>query len=102
MGDIAAAIVNEWSSSLPDLERIVEPPLPPFLMSPVPRAERTVAEARANPDALHLDRVFRNTDRRFWDLWRAAGGDLAGACLIPMPNSCWEGYETFQIDPVLA
>jgi len=102
MGDIAAAIVNEWSSSLPDLEPVVEPPLPPVLMPPVPRAEMTLAEARANPDALHLDRVFRDTDRRFWDLWRAAGGDVADACLIPMPNSWWEGYEPFKIEPISA
>src|ERR1035441_628733 len=102
MGDIAAAIVNEWSSSLPDLEPVVEPPLPPVLMPPVPRAEMTLAEARANPDALHLDRVFRDTDRRFWDLWRAAGGDVADACLIPMPNSWGEGYEPFKIEPISA
>jgi hypothetical protein len=102
MGDVAAAIVNEWSPSLPDLESVVEPPLPPVLLPPVPRAEMTIAEARANPDAPHLDRVFRDTDRRFWDLWRAAGGDVADACLIPMPNSWWEGYEPFKIEPISA
>ncbi len=102
MGDVAAAIVNEWSASLPDLEPVVEPPLPPVLLPPVPRAERTLAEARANPDALYLDRVFRETDRRFWNLWQAAGGDVADACLIPMPNSWWEGYEPFKIEPISA
>jgi len=102
MGDVAAAIVTEWSSSLPDLPPVVEPPLPPFLMPAVPREELTLAEARANPGAPHLDRVFRETDRRFWDLWRAAGGDVADACLIPMPNSWWEGYEPFKIEPISA
>ncbi|HMA29089.1 MAG TPA: serine hydrolase [Thermoanaerobaculia bacterium] len=102
MGDIAAVIVNEWSQSLPELEPVVEPPLPPLLLPAVPRMEMTLAEARANPDALHLDRVFRDTDRRFWDLWRAAGGDVADACLVPMPNSWWEGWEPFKIEPISA
>ena len=56
----------------------------------------------ARPDALHLDRVFRDTDRRFWDLWRAAGGNVEDVCLIPMPNSWWEGYEPFKIEPISA
>jgi len=102
LGDIAAEIVNAWSASLPDLPPVVEPPLPPVLMPPVPRAETTLAEARANPDALHLDRVFRETDRRFWDLWREAGGSEADACLVPMPNSWWEGYSPFKIEPLSA
>ncbi|MCM3875150.1 MAG: serine hydrolase [Thermoanaerobaculia bacterium] len=102
MGDIAAEIVNVWSASLPDLPPVVEPPLPPVLMPPVPRAETTLAEARANPGALHLDRVFREADRRFWDLWRAAGGNETDACLIPMPNSWWDGYMPWKIEPVSA
>ena len=102
LGDIAAEIVNAWSASLPDLPPVVEAPLPPVLMPPVPRAETTLAEARANPDALHLDRVFRETDRRFWDLWREAGGSEADACLVPMPSSWWEGYRPFKIEPLSA
>jgi beta-lactamase class A len=102
MGDIAAEIVNAWSASLPDLPPVVEPPLPPVLMPPVPRAETTLAEARANSDAPHLDRVFRETDRRFWDLWRSVGGSEADACLVPMPSSWWEGYSPFKIEPVSA
>ena len=102
MGDIAAEIVNEWSASLPDLPPVVEPPFQPVLLPPVPRAETTLAEARANPHALHLDRVFRDTDRRFWDLWRVAGGNEADACLIPMPNSWWEGHDLFKIEPISA
>jgi len=102
MGDIAAGIVNDWSASLPDLPPVVEPLPPPVLMPPVPRAETTLAEARANPGALHLDRVFRDADRRFWDLWRAAGGDETDACLIPMPNSWWDGYMPWKIEPLSA
>jgi beta-lactamase class A len=102
MGEIAAAIVNDWSASLPDLPPFVELPLPPFLMPPVPRAETTLLEARANPDRLHLDRVFRDADRRFWDLWRAAGGNETDACLIPMPNSWWDGYMPWKIEPLSA
>jgi hypothetical protein len=102
MGDIAAAIVSDWSASLPDLPPVVEPPLPPFLVPPVPRAETTLAEARANPGAPHLDRVFRDADRRFWDLWRSAGGSETDACLIPMPNSWWEGYMPWKIEPLSA
>ncbi len=102
MGEIAAAIVNAWSAALPDLPPVVEPPLPPELRPAVPRAETTLAEARANPGALHLDRVFRDTDRRFWDLWRTAGGDETDACLIPMPNSWWDGYMPWKIEPLSA
>lgn len=102
MGDIAAGIVNNWSASLPDLPPLVEPVLPSVLLPPVPRAETTLAEARANPGALHLDRVFRDADRRFWDLWRAAGGDETDACLIPMPNSWWDGYMPWKIEPLSA
>ncbi|MEO8587639.1 MAG: serine hydrolase [Acidobacteriota bacterium] len=102
MGEIAAEIVNDWSASLPDLSPVVELPLPTVLRPPVPRAETTLAEARANPGAPHLDRVFRETDRRFWDLWRAAGGDVTDTCLIPMPNSWWDGYMPWKIEPLSA
>jgi beta-lactamase class A len=102
MGDIAAAIVSDWSASLPDLPPVAEPPLPPEIVPSVPRAETTLAEARANPGAPHLDRVFRDTDRRFWDLWRTAGGSETDACLIPMPNSWWEGYRPWKIEPLSA
>lgn len=102
LGDIASAIVKGWSASLPDLPPFVEAPLPPVLLPPVPRAETTLGEARANPGALYLDRVFRDTDRRFWDVWRAAGGDETDACLIPMPNSWWDGHMPWKIEPLSA
>jgi N-acetylmuramoyl-L-alanine amidase len=94
--------VSAWSASLPDVPPVEDTPPPPAFLPAVPRAETTLAEARANPGALHLDRVFRETDRRFWDLWRAAGGSETDACLIPMPNSWWEGYAPFKIEPISA
>jgi len=47
-----------------------------------------------------LDRVYRPLDERFWALWRRAGGDLADACLEPMPNSWWEGNDPGKIEPL--
>jgi beta-lactamase class A len=102
LGDIAAAIVNDWSASLPDVALPPEPPAPSSLRPAVPRMETTLAEARANPGATNLARVFRDTDRRFWDAWRLAGGDESDACLIPMPNSWWEGFRPWKIEPVSA
>lgn len=99
MGAIAREIVDEWSRSLPDrapIDLSAERPVQPAL----PRVERTPLEARAGaPD---LERVFRETDRTFWDLWEKAGGDLSDACLRPMPNSWWEGFQPERIEPLSA
>ncbi len=102
MGEMAAAVVNAWSASLPDVALPPEPPPPVALLPAVPRTETTLAEARANPDAPNLSRVFRDTDRRFWDAWALAGGDTRDACLIPMPNSWWEGFRPWKIEPISA
>ena len=99
MGAIAREVVDEWSRTLPDrapidlsAERPVQPALPPI--------ERTPLEARAGaPD---LERVFRETDRTFWDLWEKAGGDLSDACLRPMPSTWWEGFQPERIEPLSA
>jgi N-acetylmuramoyl-L-alanine amidase len=64
--------------------------------------ETTLDEARASAALSNLVRVFRETDRRFWDAWRLAGGDERDACLIPMPNSWWEGFRPWKIEPVSA
>ncbi len=102
MGDIAAVIVNAWSRDLPDVPPVVEAPLPPPLRPAVPRQETTLGEARARTGPSDLDRVFRAEDRRFWDLWAKAGGDTRDACLIPMPNTWWEGFRPWKIEPISA
>ncbi len=102
MGDIAATIVNDWSASLPDVALPPEPPAPATLRPAVPRMETTLAEARAATQPSDLVRVYRDTDRRFWDAWALAGGDERDACLIPMPNSWWEGYRPSKIEPISA
>jgi beta-lactamase class A len=102
MGDIAAAIVNDWSATLPDVAPSPEPPAPLTLRPAVPRMETTLAEARTSAAPSNLVRVFRETDRRFWDAWRLAGGDESDACLIPMPNTWWEGFRPWKIEPVSA
>lgn len=97
MGEIAKEIVDAWSKDLPDRppidlsgERVLQPALP--------RVELTPLEARAGGP--HLERVYRDADRLFWELWEKAGGDLSDACLVPMPNSWWEGFEARRIDPL--
>lgn len=97
MGEIAREIVDAWSKELPDRppidlsgERELQPALP--------RAELTPLEARAGGP--NLERVYRDADRLFWELWETAGGDLSDACLVPMPNSWWEGFEARRIDPL--
>lgn len=97
MGAIAREIVDEWSRTLPDrapIDLSAERPLQPAL----PRLERTPLEARAG--AAELERVYRETDRTFWELWERAGGDLADACLLPMPNSFWDGFLPERIEPL--
>ncbi len=97
MGEIAREVVDEWSRDLPDRPRIDlddERPLQPAL----PRVERTPLEARGG--APGLERVHRPADRLFWELWEKAGGDLSDACLIPMPNSFWEGWLPRKIQPL--
>ncbi len=102
MGDIAAAIVETWSESLPDVTLPPEPPPAAALRPAVPRMETTLAEARAHTEPSGLVRVFRETDRRFWDAWALAGGDGRDACLIPMPNTWWEGFRPSKIEPISA
>ncbi len=99
MGEIAREIVDTWSKELPDrppIDLSEERELQPAL----PRAERTPLEARAGGP--NLERVYRDADRLFWELWEKAGGDLSDACLVPMPNSWWEGFEARRIDPLSA
>ena len=98
MGEIAREVVDAWSATLPDVRPIdlsSERPLQPAL----PRSERTPLEARAGSGE-NLERVYRPADRLFWELWEKAGGDLADACLLPMPNSWWEGFEPERIRPL--
>ena len=102
MGEIAAAVVNTWSASLPDVTLPPEPAAPPTLRPAVPRMETTLAEARAHPEATNLTRVYCDTDRLFWETWALAGGDTRDACLIPMPNTWWEGFRPWKIEPVSA
>ncbi|MBK9062560.1 MAG: serine hydrolase [Acidobacteria bacterium] len=102
MGEIAAAIVNAWAETLPDVAPPPEPPAAPALRPAVPRMETTLAEARAATQPSNLVRVYRDTDRRFWDAWALAGGETRDACLIPMPNTWWEGFRPSKIEPVSA
>ncbi len=98
MGEIAREVVDAWSEDLPDRAPIrldEERPLQPAL----PRVELTPLEARAGAGP-HLERVYRDADRLFWELWEKAGGDLSDACLVPMPNSWWEGFDPFRIQPL--
>jgi N-acetylmuramoyl-L-alanine amidase len=97
MGEIAREVVDAWWRDLPDrppIDLSAERPLQPAL----PRVERTPLEARAGGP--HLERVYRDADRVFWELWEKAGGDLSDACLVPMPNSWWEGFEPRRIEPL--
>jgi beta-lactamase class A len=97
MGEIAREVVDEWSKALPDRPAIdlsSERPLQPALA----RVELTPLEARAGAEG-HLERVFRPADRLFWELWERAGGDGADACLVPVPNSFWEGWLPAKIEP---
>lgn len=97
MGEIARDIVDEWSRDLPDrapIDLSAERPLQPAL----PRVELTPLEARSGGP--HLERVYRDADRLFWELWEKAGGDLADACLVPMPNSSWDGWLPGKIEPI--
>jgi beta-lactamase class A len=102
MGEMAAAVVDAWSASLPDVNLPPDPPPPPALRPAVPRMETTLPEARAASGPSSLVRVYRETDRRFWDAWALAGGETRDACLIPMPNSWWEGFRPWKIEPVSA
>ena len=100
MGEIAKVIVEGWSADLPDVTPVVQarparrlsPALPPIEISP----------REARPDGPEMERVYRPTDQRFWELWKKAGGDLSDACLSPMPNSWWEGSDPWKIEPISA
>ena len=91
MGEIAQGdrrrAGRRTSPTAPRSTSPTERPLQPAL----PRVERTPLEARAGGP--HLERVYRDADRLFWELWEKAGGDLSDACLVPMPNSWWEGFD---------
>ena len=102
MGEMAAAVVDAWSASLPDVTLPPEPPPVRALRPAVARMETTLDEARAATQPSDLVRVFRDTDRRFWDAWALAGGETRDACLIPMPNTWWEGFRPWKIEPVSA
>lgn len=98
MGEIASAIVETWSKDLPYLP---DPARTRFAAEPsfaLPRVELTLAEAERG--APYAERVHRETDRRFWELWTRAGGDARDACLVPMPNSWWEGEMPSKVEPV--
>ncbi|MBK9373743.1 MAG: serine hydrolase [Holophagales bacterium] len=97
MGEIAREVVDAWSKDLPDrppIDLSEERPRQPAL----PRVELTPLEARTGGP--HLERVYRGADRLFWELWEKAGGDLADACLVPMPNSSWDGWLPRRIEPL--
>jgi hypothetical protein len=100
MGEIAKAIVDAWSVDLPDVTPPPEEKPVRRLAPALPRVEVTPLEAR--PGVPPLDRVYRPLDERFWALWKRAGGDLADACLEPMPNSWWEENDPWKIEPVSA
>ncbi len=100
MGEIARAIVDGWSATLPDVPVPPDVKPPPTLLPALPRVEWTLAEARSHPEDPLLSRVFRDEDRRFWALWERAGGAPEDACLLAMPNSWWGGYGASKIDPV--
>ena len=96
-GDRAGRSSTTWSKDLPDrapIDLSEERPLQPAL----PRVELTPLEARTGGP--HLERVYRDADRLFWELWEKAGGDLADACLVPMPNSFWDGWLPRKIEPL--
>ena len=98
MGEIAKAIVDGWSADLPDVT-VAERPRPARVLAPaLPRIEVSPLEAR--PDGPGMERVYRETDERFWALWKRAGGSLADARLEPMPNSWWEGNDPWKIEPL--
>lgn len=97
MGEIAREVVDAWSATLPlrpPIDLGSERPLQPALE----RVELTPLEARLGGGP-RLERVFRAADRTFWQLWEKAGGDLADACLVPVPNSFWEGWLPARIEP---
>ena len=102
MGDLARAIVGAWSKTLPDAPVPPDTRPAPTLQPPLPRSELTLAEARMRTDDPLLLRVFRDEDRRFWELWEKAGGSPDDACLAAMPNSWWEGFGAAKIEPVSA
>ena len=100
MGEIAKTIVDGWSSDLPDVTTAPLARPARALAQALPVVELSPLEARQ--DAPLMERVYRPTDQRFWELWKRAGGDLSDACLEPMPNSWWEENDAWKIEPVSA
>ena len=102
MGEIAKTIVEGWSATLPDVELPPDPKPPPRLLPAVARLEMSPRQILGWPGAPGLERILRDADRRFWTLWEKAGGSLDDACLVPAPNSWWDGNDSFKVEPVSA
>jgi len=102
MGELAKAAVDAWSETLPDLALPPDEKPPPRLLPAVPPLELTPRQVLDWPGAPGRDRVLREADVRFWELWQKAGGSLEEACLAPAPNSWWDGNDAFKVEPVSA
>lgn len=102
MAEAAREVVESWSATLPDLPAPPAPSAwPQEPAPPIGRTGLTLAQARSG-GVPELARVFRPADRAFWELWEAAGGSDADACLVPSPNGWWEENDPQKIDPVTA
>ncbi len=102
MGELAKAVVDAWSATLPDVTLPPDVKPSPRLLPAVPPLELTPRQVLAWPLAPGHDRVLRESDVRFWDLWQRAGGSLDDACLVPAPNSWWDGNDAYKVEPVSA
>ncbi len=102
MGELAKAAVGAWSATLPDVTLPPDAPPAPRLLAAVSPLELTPRQVLAWPGAPGRDRVLREADVRFWELWQEAGGSLDDACLVPAPNSWWDGNDAFKVEPVSA
>ena len=71
---------------------------------PARRPERTfVATPNARWNLLQGNYLATTSNFAFRrELWEKAGGDLSDACLRPMPNSWWEGFQPERIEPLSA
>lgn len=99
LAGLAARVIGRWEETLPELKVLNESPTPSLAFR-LPRVELSPLEATSG--ALYLERVFRPTDREFWRLYEVAGGNVPESCLVPMPNSWWEGNDPQKIEPVSA